>query len=206
MTTKTLFFLTDFSLLLHFPQGFPEPFRFRFFAESPARYYDVTYDGFNTTNCRFLTFNDLLVTFDCHKLGLGILSLIETYYLNNSDFEDGIEHTVKKPHPLILTRLTPEGSEDYIIELSTEGATELEGSASINPPYIKGDKGEKGDKGDKGEKGDKGDKGDPGEDGGFLFPSIRFEATDGTLHIKGISQEVRRIRYNNTTGQIIISI
>lgn len=57
-------------------------------------------------------------------------------------------------------------------------------------------------------------KGDPGADGvgeqgisgGMLFPLMDFDSTTGVLTITGLPQEVSRIRFDETTGELIIRL
>ena len=95
---------------------------------------------------------------------------------------------------------------------------------------IKGEKGDKGDKGDaftyedftqeqldalKGEKGDKGDTGDRGPagrpgprgpSGGILFPKMDFDPETGVLTVSGLEQDLTRIRYDEETAELVLTV
>lgn len=77
---------------------------------------------------------------------------------------------------------------------------------------LKGEKGDKGDKGDKGEQGIQGEQGlqgvqgEQGVSGGMLFPTMDFNPETGILTIRGLRQEVQRIRYDENTAELIIRL
>jgi len=52
----------------------------------------------------------------------------------------------------------------------------------------------------------KGQKGDQGISGGMLFPTMQFDAEDGSLTIRGLKQEVDRIRFNYATAELFIRL
>lgn len=58
----------------------------------------------------------------------------------------------------------------------------------------------------KGEQGEPGEDGEPGISGGMLFPLMDFDSSTGVLTITGLPQEVNRIRYDETTGELIIRL
>ena len=58
----------------------------------------------------------------------------------------------------------------------------------------------------RGEKGDPGDKGDTGASGGLLFPRMNFDPETGILSIRGLEQEVSRIRYDEETAELVVRI
>lgn len=58
----------------------------------------------------------------------------------------------------------------------------------------------------KGDQGDPGADGEPGVSGGMLFPLMDFDSTTGVLTITGLPQEVSRIRFDETTGELIIRL
>ena len=71
---------------------------------------------------------------------------------------------------------------------------------------IPGVPGEPGPQGTPGIQGPQGEQGPQGISGGLLFPSMNFDPETGTLTIRGLRQEVDRIRYDETTGEIIIKL
>ena len=67
-----------------------------------------------------------------------------------------------------------------------------------------GPQGEPGIQGPQGEPGIQGPQGEQGVSGGMLFPTMQFDPETGILHIRGLEQEVQRINYDYSTGELII--
>jgi hypothetical protein len=42
--------------------------------------------------------------------------------------------------------------------------------------------------------------------GGMLFPVMNFNPEDGVLTISGLEQEIDRVRYDETTAELIIRL
>ena len=58
----------------------------------------------------------------------------------------------------------------------------------------------------RGTPGAQGPQGEPGVSGGMLFPTFDFDSSTGILTISGLAQEVSRMSYNETTGQLTIRL
>ena len=57
-----------------------------------------------------------------------------------------------------------------------------------------------------GPRGEQGPQGEQGVSGGMLFPVMNFDPETGVLTISGLEQEIDRVRYDETTAELIIRL
>ena len=57
-----------------------------------------------------------------------------------------------------------------------------------------------------GPQGPVGPQGPQGVSGGWLFPTMNFDPETGVLTIRGLEQEIDRVRYDYTTGELILRL
>ena len=229
MNYKDIFYRTDFAITEHSEAGYNVPFRFRYYAAAPSRYFEASFDGTNFTNCRLDDQGNLVIGFDNHNLGCGILMVTRTYYLNNQDYADGVCDESIAPTPVVIEEEDSQGQTQYFnIRLALSGETAIDASSTVLPYYAKGDPGEsayqiavdhgyvgteeewleslKGAPGAQGPQGPQGPQGETGVSGGWLFPTMNFDPETGVLTIRGLEQEVSRVRYDSTTGELILRL
>ena len=122
---------------------------------------------------------------------------------------------------------------DLVFDLQGDSALDFDMNASDSSdfdyqPYSKGDPGESayqiavdhgyvgteeewlaslhGATGATGPQGPQGPQGEPGVSGGMLFPVMNFNPEDGVLTISGLEQEIDRVRYDETTAELVIRL
>ena len=229
MNYKDIFYKTDFALTEHSDVGYAVPFRFRYYAAAPSRYFEASFDGRNFTNCRLNDDGDLVIGFDNHNMGCGLLMVARTYYLNNQDFADGVCDEAIAPVPVVVQETDDQGETRlFNIRLNISGETAIDASSIVLPYYAKGDPGASayeiavehgyvgteeewlaslhGADGAQGPQGPQGPQGEQGVSGGMLFPVMNFDAETGVLTISGLEQEIDRVRYDETTAELIIRL
>ena len=198
MDYKKVFFKTDFTITEHSEVGYAVPFRFRYFAASPSRAFEVSFDGNEFRNCQLNDDGDLVIGFDDHKMGLGTLMVERTYYLNNPDFVSGVCDERIAPAPVVIEEEGDDGTVNkFNIVLSLEGETSINASSTIIPAYAVGPQGPEGPQGPQGPQ---------GVSGGFLFPVMNFDPETGVLTISGLEQEIDRVRYDYATAELVIRL
>ena len=89
-------------------------------------------------------------------------------------------------------------------EAGATGAQGPQGETGATGPQ--GPQGETGATGPQGPQGEQGEQGPQGISGGLLFPTMNFDPNTGVLTIRGLQQEVDRIDYDETTGELIIRL
>ena len=229
MNYKDIFYRTDFAITEHSEAGYNVPFRFRYWAADPSRFFEASFDGTNFTNCRLDNNGDLVIGFDNHRLGCGILMVGRTYYLNSQDYSDGVCDEAIAPIPVVVEEVDGQGQTQYFnIRLGLQGDTAINASSTVLPYYSKGEPGESayqiavdhgfvgteeewlaslhGQDGAQGPQGPEGQQGPQGVSGGMLFPVMDFDAETGVLTISGLEQEVDRVRYDETTAELVIRL
>ena len=229
MNYKDIFYKTDFVLKEQSEVGYSVPFRFKYWAAAPSRFFEASFDGTNYQNCRLDDNGDLVIGFDNHDMGCGILMVARTYYLNNQDFADGVCDEAIPPTPVVIEEVGDSGQVNrFNIRLALSGETAINASSTVLPYYAKGDPGKSayeiavehgyvgteeewlaslhGATGAQGPQGPQGPQGEPGVSGGMLFPVMNFNPEDGVLTISGLEQEIDRVRYDETTAELIIRL
>ena len=229
MNYKDIFYKTDFVLKEQSEVGYSVPFRFKYWAAAPSRFFEASFDGTNYQNCRLDDNGDLIIGFDNHNMGCGTLMVARTYYLNNQDFADGVCDEAIPPTPVVIEEMDCQGvTQKFTVRLALSGETAIDATSVVLPYYAKGDPGESayqiavdhgyqgteeewlaslhGATGATGPQGPQGPQGEPGVSGGMLFPVMNFNPEDGVLTISGLEQEIDRVRYDETTAELIIRL
>ena len=229
MDYKNIFYKTDFAITEKSEAGYGVPFRFKYFTASPSRAFVASFDGNTFTNCHLDDDGNLCVGFDDHKMGLGTLMVERTYYLNNSCYVSGVCDERIAPTPVVVEEEGEGGViNKFRLVLSLQGETTIHAESTVEPYYAKGDPGKSayeiavengyvgteeewlaslhGADGAQGPQGPQGPQGEQGVSGGMLFPVMNFNPEDGVLTISGLEQEIDRVRYDETTAELIIRL
>lgn len=229
MDYKNIFFKTDFAITEKSEAGYGVPFRFKYYTASPSRAFVASFDGNEYHNCHLDDDGNLCIGFDDHNMGLGTLMVERTYYLNNSCYVSGVCDERIAPAPVVIEEEGEGGViNKFQIVLSLQGETTIAATSTVQPYYAKGDPGESayqiavdhgyvgteeewlaslhGATGATGPQGPQGPQGEPGVSGGMLFPVMNFNPEDGVLTISGLEQEIDRVRYDETTAELIIRL
>lgn len=224
METKKIFYQSDFRLVEQSDAGFGVPFKFTYYTANPKQCWVATYDGHEYTNCEVDGDGRLCIGFDDHKLGVGTLMVERRYYLTDEHYQTGICDEVIEPTPVIIKEEV-EGTEvEMNVVLGFDGCTAPTVTSEIPPYWTKGDKGDPGPEGPQGPQGEQGpvgpqgpqgeqgpqgiqgEQGPEGPSGGMLFPTMSFNPETGILTVRGLAQEVQRIRYDEETAELIIRL
>lgn len=229
MDYKNIFFKTDFAITEKSEAGYGVPFRFMYYTASPSRAFVASFDGNEYHNCHLDDDGNLCIGFDDHNMGLGTLMVERTYYLNNSCYVSGVCDERIAPAPVVIEEEGEGGViNKFQIVLSLQGETTIAATSTVQPYYAKGDPGESayqiavdhgyvgteeewlaslhGATGATGPQGPQGPQGEPGVSGGMLFPAMNFSPEDGVLTISGLEQEIDRVRYDETTAELVIRL
>lgn len=229
MQVRKIFYKTDFSLTEKSDAGYGVPFQFRYYSAAPSRAFVASYDGINYTNCHLDDNGDLRICFDDHNLGIGILKVERCYYLDADCYNSGVCDEWIAPTPVVIEEIGDSGELlKFNLELSLSGDSAINAVSTIDPYYIKGDPGKSayqiavdngykgteqewleslhGAMGERGPQGPQGKEGPRGISGGMLFPTMNFDPSTGVLTIRGLEQEVDRIRYDENTAELIIKL
>lgn len=245
MQIKRIFFKTDFTITEKSEAGYGVPFRFKYYTGAPSRAFVASFDGREYTNCHLDDDGNLVIGFDDQKIGLGILMVERTYYLNDQNYASGVCDEYIAPKPVVIEELDDQNQSVYFnLQLALQGDASINAVSTIEPYWAKGDPGKsayqvavdegfvgtvdewleslKGPQGDsayqvaveQGFVGTKdqwleslrGPEGPQGVSGGMLFPVMNFNPEDGVLTISGLEQEIDRVRYDETTAELIIRL
>ena len=229
MDYKNIFFKTDFAITEKSEAGYGVPFRFKYYTASPSRAFVASFDGNTYTNCHLDEDGNLCIGFDDHNMGLGTLMVERTYYLNNSCYVSGVCDERIAPTPVVIEEEGEGGVKNkYQSVQSLQGETTIASTSTVQPYYAKGDPGKSayeiaveqgfvgteeewleslhGQDGAQGPQGEQGLQGEPGVSGGMLFPVMEFNPEDGVLTISGLEQEIDRVRYDETTAELVIRL
>ena len=227
MQIKQIFFKTDFTITERSEAGYGVPFRFKYFTGAPSRAFVASFDGQEYHNCHLDENDNLVIGFDDQKMGLGILMVERTYYLNDANYASGVCDEWIAPKPVVIEE---EDDQQQVVkfnlQLSLQGDASINAVSTIEPYWAKGDPGKSayqiavdhgyvgteeewlqslhGAQGAQGLHGEQGPQGEPGVSGGMLFPVMNFNPEDGVLTISGLEQEVSRVRYDYATAELVI--
>ena len=227
MQIKQIFFKTDFTITEKSEAGYGVPFRFKYYTGAPSRAFVASFDGREYTNCHLDDDGNLVIGFDDQKMGLGILKVERTYYLNDQNYASGVCDEYIAPQPVVIEELDDQEQPVYFnLQLSLQGDASINAVSTIEPYWAKGDPGKSayqiavehgyvgteeewlaslhGATGALGPQGEQGPQGEPGVSGGMLFPVMNFNPEDGVLTISGLEQEVSRVRYDYATAELVI--
>ena len=229
MQIKQIFFKTDFTITERSEAGYGVPFRFKYYTGAPSRAFVASFDGQEYHNCHLDDDVNLVIGFDDQKMGLGILKVERTYYLNDQNYASGVCDEYIAPKPVVIEELDDQGQPVYFnLQLALQGDASINAVSTIEPYWAKGDPGKSayeiavehgyvgteeewlaslhGATGAQGPQGEQGPQGDPGVSGGMLFPVMNFDPETGVLTISGLEQEIDRVRYDETTAELIIRL
>ena len=227
MQIKQIFFKTDFTITERSEAGYGVPFRFKYYTGAPSRAFIASFDGTTYTNCHLDENDNLVIGFDDQHMGLGILMVERTYYLNDANYASGVCDEWIAPKPVVIEE---EDDQQQVVkfnlQLSLQGDASINAVSTIEPYWAKGDPGKSayqiavehgyvgteeewlaslhGATGTPGPQGERGPQGEPGVSGGMLFPVMNFNPEDGVLTISGLEQEVSRVRYDYATAELVI--
>ena len=227
MQIKQIFFKTDFTITERSEAGYGVPFRFKYFTGAPSRAFIASFDGTTYTNCHLDENDNLVIGFDDQHMGLGILMVERTYYLNDANYASGVCDEWIAPKPVVIEEEDDQGQVvKFNLQLSLQGDASINAVSTIEPYWAKGDPGKSayeiavehgyegteeewlqslhGATGAQGPQGGQGPQGEPGVSGGMLFPVMNFNPEDGVLTISGLEQEVSRVRYDYATAELVI--
>ena len=227
MQIKQIFFKTDFTITERSEAGYGVPFRFKYYTGAPSRAFVASFDGQEYHNCHLDENDNLVIGFDDQHMGLGILMVERTYYLNDANYASGVCDEWIAPKPVVIEE---EDDQQQVVkfnlQLSLQGDASINAVSTIEPYWAKGDPGKsayqiavdhgfvgteeewleslKGQTGVTGATGATGAQGPQGVSGGLLFPLMNFNPEDGVLTISGLEQEVSRVRYDYATAELVI--
>ena len=227
MQIKQIFFKTDFTITERSEAGYGVPFRFKYYTGAPSRAFVASFDGQEYHNCHLDENDNLVIGFDDQHMGLGILMVERTYYLNDANYASGVCDEWIAPKPVVIEEEDDQGQVvKFNLQLSLQGDASINAVSTIEPYWAKGDPGKsayeiavehgfvgteeewleslKGQTGATGATGPQGPQGEPGVSGGMLFPVMNFNPEDGVLTISGLEQEVSRVRYDYATAELVI--
>ena len=227
MQIKQIFFKTDFTITERSEAGYGVPFRFKYFTGAPSRAFVASFDGQEYHNCHLDENDNLVIGFDDQHMGLGILMVERTYYLNDANYASGVCDEWIAPKPVVIEEEDDQGQVvKFNLQLSLQGDASINAISTIEPYWAKGDPGKsayeiavehgfvgteeewleslKGQTGETGATGATGAQGPQGVSGGLLFPVMNFNPEDGVLTISGLEQEVSRVRYDYATAELVI--
>ena len=229
MQIKQIFFKTDFTITERSEAGYGVPFRFKYYTGAPSRAFVASFDGQEYHNCHLDENDNLVIGFDDQHMGLGILMVERTYYLNDANYASGVCDEWIAPKPVVIEEEDDQGQVvKFNLQLSLQGDASINAVSTIEPYWAKGDPGKSayeiavehgfvgteeewlaslhGATGAQGQQGEQGPQGEPGVSGGMLFPVMNFNPEDGVLTISGLEQEIDRVRYDETTAELIIRL
>jgi hypothetical protein len=139
-----------------------------------------------------------VVAFDDQKMGLGLLMVERTYYLNDVNYASGVCDEWVAPAPVVIEETDEHDQvQKFNIQLSLCGETTIDAASTVAPYYAVGPEGPQGPQGPEGPQ---------GPSGGFLFPVMNFDPETGVLTISGLEQEISRVRYDYATAELIIRL
>lgn len=90
---RTINYESDFKLIEGFKDGssiLAAPFRFTYYTKVARGVYVAEYNGDEYVNCIPTEDGKVIVPFDSPKLGMGVLMVKREFFLNDSNFSDGI--------------------------------------------------------------------------------------------------------------------
>lgn len=128
---RTINYESDFKIIEGFKDGssiLAAPFRFTYYTKVTRGVYVAEYNGSEFVNCIPTEDGKVIVPFDSPKLGMGVLMVKREFFLNDSDFNDGICNLVS----VESTGITLD-----------KGATDMDGEVNIElfPFYQQGETG-----------------------------------------------------------------
>ena len=138
MDSKKVYYKSDFTITEHTDTGYAVPFKFIYYTAAPTRAFVACYDGHNYHNCRLVD-GDLVIGFDDHNMGLGILKVERRYYINDIDYATGICDEVIAPAPVVINVDEDGHVKQYHLQLGMDGDMTIDASSVVQPYWVKGD-------------------------------------------------------------------
>jgi len=142
MQIKQIFFKTDFTITERSEAGYGVPFRFKYYTGAPSRAFVASFDGQEYHNCHLDDDDNLVIGFDDQKMGLGILMVERTYYLNDQNYASGVCDEWIAPKPVVIEE---EDDQQQVVkfnlQLSLQGDASINAVSTIEPYWAKGDPG-----------------------------------------------------------------
>lgn len=135
MKQKNIFFKSDFKLMLESESGWAVPFQLKFYTNAPSRPFIACFDGSEYKNCHLQEDGRLCIGFDAHGLGLGLLMMQPTFYLNDECYATGVCDEVIPPTPVICQ---DEDGTNVTIQLTLQGSDTLETIGTLPAYYMAG--------------------------------------------------------------------
>lgn len=195
---RTINFESDFKIIERLKGDvtiLDAPFKFTYYTNQKRGEYVASYDGETFFHCYPTDKGEVVIPFDDHRLGVGVLQVKREFFLSDKEFTDGQCHLVT----VMSTGITLDiGRTDSAAEVVLEHAANYQkgdagksayqewldlGNEGTIEDYLNSMRGEpftyddfteeqlaaltgpKGDKGDKGDRGERGEKGEQGERG-----------------------------------------
>ena len=142
MQIKQIFFKTDFTITEKSEAGYGVPFRFKYYTDAPSRAFVASFDGQEYHNCHLDDDGNLVIGFDDQKMGLGILMVERTYYLNDQNYASGVCDEYIAPKPVVIEELDDQEQPVYFnLQLALQGDASINAVSTIEPYWAKGDPG-----------------------------------------------------------------
>ena len=142
MQIKQIFFKTDFTITERSEAGYGVPFRFKYYTGAPSRAFVASFDGQEYHNCHLDENDNLVIGFDDQHMGLGILMVERTYYLNDQNYASGVCDEWIAPKPVVIEE---EDDQQQVVkfnlQLSLQGDASINAVSTIEPYWAKGDPG-----------------------------------------------------------------
>lgn len=192
---RTINFESDFKIIERLKGDvtiLDAPFKFTYYTNQKRGEYVASYDGETFSHCYPTDNGEVVIPFDDHRLGVGVLQVKREFFLSDKEFADGQCHLVT----VMSTGITLDiGRTDSAAEVVLEHAANYQkgdagksayqewldlGNEGTIEDYLNSMRGEPftyddfteeqlaaltGPKGDKGDKGDRGERGEKGEQG-----------------------------------------
>ena len=134
MQIKQIFFKTDFTITERSEAGYGVPFRFKYYTGAPSRAFVASFDGQEYHNCHLDENDNLVIGFDDQHMGLGILMVERTYYLNDQNYASGVCDEWIAPKPVVIEEEDDQGQVvKFNLQLSLQGDASINAVSTIAP-------------------------------------------------------------------------
>ena len=132
MQIKQIFFKTDFTITEKSEAGYGVPFRFKYYTGAPSRAFVASFDGQEYHNCHLDENDNLVIGFDDQHMGLGILMVERTYYLNDQNYASGVCDEYIAPKPVVIKELDDQEQPVYFnLQLALQGDASIIDRAAL---------------------------------------------------------------------------
>lgn len=157
---KYINYESDFKIIESLKNNVPissAPFKFIYYTRFFRNTLEASYDGKEYINCKPTEDGKLVVVFDNHHLGAGPLKVKRYFYLNDSDFKDGVcdlvseesldiyldkdsategcevDSKVSAYYHVIENSIIPEGPSELLVKVTYEELKNLRDNAQLVP-------------------------------------------------------------------------